>query len=231
MKIAIMQPYLFPYLGYYQLANAVDKFVFYDDVTYIKGGYINRNKLLRTNEIFRFTLPVLSASSNRKINELFFSNETRKILQTIQQSYSKAPFFKQVFPIIESVFCSDDRNVSILCKLSIDSIFEYLGIDKKFFLSSEINFDRSKGPAQKLIDISIELGCEHYINPIGGRDLYDKEFFSQQNIRLSFINMDEVHYKQGGSNDNFIPNLSMIDVLMWNDRETIKKLLDKYILS
>lgn len=232
MKVAIMQPYLFPYFGYYQLVNLVDKFVFYDDVTYIKGGYINRNSILINGAPLRFTLPVLSASSNKKINELFFSNETRKILYTIQQSYSKAPFFKQIYPLIEAVLCSEERNVSLLCAQSIKTVFNYLGVDKKYYSSSDISFDRSKSPAEKLIDMAGLLNCNHYINPIGGVELYDKEFFENKNVKLSFINMLNVNYVQGlTSCSEFFPNLSMIDVLMWNDVAQIKKMFFNYELK
>lgn len=227
MKVAIMQPYLFPYLGYYQLVNSVDKFVFYDDVNYIKGGYINRNNVLINGEPSRFTLSVLSASSNKKINELNFSNETRKILQTIQQSYSKAPFFKQVYPLVEAVLCAEERNVSLLCSQSIKAVFNYLGINKEYYLSSKMKFDRSRIPAEKLIDIAKSLGCDHYVNPIGGVELYDKDLFKNKNITLSFINMHDVSYVQGVTNSAFVPNLSMIDVLMWNDVAQIKNMLLK----
>jgi len=229
-RIAIMQPYLFPYLGYYQLVNAADKFVFYDDVNYIKGGYINRNNILSKDKALRFTLPVLSASSNKKINELYFSHETRKILQSIQQNYSKAPFFQLIFPIVESIICSEDRKVSELCKRSIEAVFDYIKVDIEFHFSQDIKIDRSKEPAQKLIDISDALSCEHYINPIGGIELYDKSFFSNQGKKLSFIKMMDVKYHQGNINEAFVSNLSMIDILMWNDVEQIKTLLSKYTL-
>ena len=70
MKLAIMQPYLFPYLGYFQLIAAVDKFVFYDDVNFIKNGWINRNRLLISGKVNYITIPLSGASSFLKINQV-----------------------------------------------------------------------------------------------------------------------------------------------------------------
>ncbi|MBB1290171.1 WbqC family protein [Pseudoalteromonas sp. SR43-6] len=225
MNFAVMQPYLFPYLGYYQLVNAVDAFIFYDDVTYIKNGYINRNNILVNGQAQRFTVPVPGASSNILIKELNFDANVKKTLKTISQSYAKSPYFNDVYPIIEKILTSTERQVHTLCANSIISVFSYLGINKQFKFSSELEYNRDLPAADKLIAMAGLLNGKHYINSPGGKDLYSKEYFSNKGVNLSFIEMQSVIYEQGKS--EFVPYLSMIDVLMWNSKEQVKKLLTK----
>lgn len=229
MIVGIMQPYLFPYLGYYQLVNHCDKFVFYDDVTYIKSGYINRNYILSHEKKQLFTVPIKRSSSYKKINELNFDDSVRKNLKTIEQSYSKAPYFEEVMPIVSEVLNFEDRNVAVVTSLSVTKIFEYLGLDKKFYLSSNIDYDRSLSAADKLISICKYFKAKNYCNPIGGKDLYDKDIFSKKNIELDFIKMDKVIYAQNC--ENFVPNLSIIDILMWNSKKDVNQLLSKFKLA
>lgn len=228
MSFAVMQPYLFPYLGYYQLVNVVEKFVFYDDVTYIKGGYINRNNILSNNKVQRFTVPVPGMSSNVLINKLSFDNNVKKQLKSIEQSYAKAPFFSNVFPIIRRVLMDEKRNVEHICRLSITEVMDYLGIKKKYFYSSELNYQRNTGAANKLLNISKVLGSREYINSPGGKSLYSKEYFLEGGIKLQFIEMGECQYHQ--NSDIFVHHLSMIDVLMWNSKDEVIELLNKYTL-
>ncbi|EIO4059130.1 WbqC family protein [Vibrio vulnificus] len=229
MKCAVMQPYLFPYLGYYQLVYAVDKFVFYDDVNYIKGGFINRNNILANGTSQRFTIPVEQASSFKKISELSFSENVRKQLMSIEQAYSKAPYFKDVFPIIQKVLSSENRDVTYVCRQSIEAVFLYLGIEKSTILSSDLDYSRDQSAADKLVSIAGLLNCNEYVNSPGGKELYNKAYFKERGVDLSFIGMKLVDYPQGNDKD-FLPYLSMIDVLMWNDKDSVKSFLDKYVL-
>ncbi len=229
MIFSVMQPYLFPYLGYYQLVANADKFVFYDDVTFIKGGYINRNSILSHNGSQRFTLPVKGLSSNAIINTLYFDNNVRKILKTIQQSYTRSPFFNEVYPVIESVFMNSERNVAKLCYLSIKNVFEYLGMENHYVFSSDLEYSRDLSAPEKLIKMSKILSAGKYINSAGGMELYNKEYFSDRGVILEFMKMKNITYAQGNC-EKFTPYLSMIDVLMWNDRETVKSLLLEFEL-
>lgn len=228
MKVAVMQPYLFPYLGYYQLAHCADVFVLYDDVTFIKGGYINRNRVLVNGQPQRVTIPVPGASSNKKINELCFSGDIRKALTTIKQAYAKAPYFQDVFPMVEGVLTHPDRDIPSICRLGIEKVFGYLGLDTRLMLSSNLEYDRALPAADRLVEICQMLGANDYVNSIGGQALYSKAHFEGRGCNLSFISMDEVSYSQG--QDEFVPNLSIIDALMWCDRATVIQLLDKYQL-
>jgi hypothetical protein len=228
MKVGVMQPYLFPYIGYYQLVNSVDKFVFYDDVTFIKQSYINRNSILSpSGSSYRFTLPVLKASSFEKINSLYFDSNTKKILRTMEQTYSKAPFFKKVFPIVEATLTSSDRKVSTLNAKSVKDVFSYLDIRKEFFFASEIEYKEDLTAEKKLIDITKRLGGSSYVNSYGGKELYSLNNFKAHDLGLTFIKPRKLEYKQISKGNKFAPNLSMIDVLMHNDVNEVKKLLIK----
>ena len=229
-----MQPYLFPYLGYFQLVNAVDVFVFADDVNFIKGGFINRNKILLNNEEYIFTVPLANKSQNKLINEIQISEKFKGypegIIQTIKQAYKKAPFFKDVFPIIESVFQSDIQNISKLAASSVESVSKYLEIKVDFKYSS-LSFNHTKGEerSMRLINITKELGFSTYTNPIGGKNIYCKKYFESLGVKLNILETEDLSYAQ--FNDNFIPNLSIIDVMMFNSKENCNKLLTKYRIT
>ncbi|MEZ9859213.1 WbqC family protein [Vibrio splendidus] len=226
-SFSVMQPYIFPYLGYYQLVSSVESFVFYDDVTFIKGGYINRNSILLNGHPHRFTLPLIQASSNKKIKDIDCHDKTSKILKSIEQSYSKAPYFLEVMPIIEKVMTGSDRRLSTLASSSIIEVFKYLNISKEFFNSSELNYERRNEAAVKLILMSKTLDKSNYVNPLGGEKLYNKDYFLEHDLELHFLKKRDVAYFQG-NNKEFFDNLSMIDVLMWCSKNEIHELLTKY---
>ncbi len=226
--LVLMQPYIFPYLGYYQLAQASDIFVFYDDVSFIKQGYINRNNILSGGKSQRFTIPLNGASSNKQINEIFISDKVGKILKTIEQSYSKSPNFCDVFPMIERVILPGDKRLSVVASNSIVEVFKYLNIERDFKFSSDLDYDRSQSAKDKIISICKVSGSKNYINSLGGQELYSKSDFENSGIKLSFLKKNSVLYKQGHC--DFIDNLSIIDILMWCDREEVIDLLTKYEL-
>lgn len=230
MKSAIMQPYLFPYLGYYQLVYVSDVFVFYDDVTYIKGGYINRNYILSQGDKQRFTMPLNGASSNVLIKDIECQVNMRKLITLIEQSYSKAPYFEQIMPIINRVILSNERSLSVIASKSITEVFKYLGINKIFKFSSDIEYDQTENPSDKVISICFKNHCDEYINSIGGSKLYNKDEFENKGLSLSFIEKKTVTYTHKAAGKVFIDNLSMIDVLMWNSKEDVIKLLNDYEL-
>ncbi len=228
MSFAVMQPYLFPYLGYYQLVYAVDKFVFYDDVSFIKGGYINRNNILSNGLAQRFTVPVLGMSSNKLIKELNFDVNVKKLLKTIEQSYRKSLYFETIYPIVETVLTDENRAVEHICSKSIALVFEYVGLSKDFYFSSQLSYDRDLSAANKLIAMSEVLNSNDYVNSPGGKSLYDKEYFSSKGVNLRFIEIEKYEYPQ--SIEKFVPHLSMIDVLMHNSKAQVVELLAKYNL-
>lgn len=229
MKLAVMQPYLFPYVGYFQLIDSVDLFLIYDDVAYIKRGFVNRNDILAPNGVTRFTISVPGASQNKLFTELEFSKDVDKALKTIEHSYIKAPYFKNIFPIVQDVLEFEERSIADICKKCFVDIFSYLGIEKQFKKTSELDYDRSLSARDRLIDLCHQFGADSYVNASGGRKLYDKNDFSKKGVNLEFLDSLQVEYSQGAN--GFIPNLSIIDILMNCSVEEVKYLLKNYKLD
>ena len=223
-----MQPYFFPYIGYWQLINAVDTFVIYDDVSYIKGGYINRNSLLGNSNSQLVTLELIGASSNKQINQIKIGNNSQKILKTICQNYSKAPFFEDFFPVLVKLLSNKEKALSRFIGDSLIVISQYLNLDTNFVYSSDICNDKKLNSQARLIEISKLLNANYYVNSIGGTKLYNKDIFSENDIDLRFIKSDLISYRQ--FNNSFVPNLSIIDVIMFNSIDDIKLMLNRYYL-
>ncbi len=228
-SLAVMQPYLFPYLGYFQLVGVVDKFVFYDDVNYINRGWVNRNRILINGQPQYITVQLVKASQNKLINEIEIGDNIDKILSTISMAYKKSPFFGNVFPVIEECFKSGVGKISELTIKSVITIAEYLELDTKFEISS-IHYPDTKGleKADRLIAICNKAEAGHYINAIGGMELYDKPYFRENNVKLDFLKARLKPYKQ--FNNEFVNGLSIIDILMFNDIDVCREMVLDYQL-
>ena len=231
MTIAIMQPYILPYIGYLQLMANVDKFIFYDDVAFINRGWINRNRVLMNGKDFMFTIPLKEASQNKLINEIYIDNTINwrpKFLKSIEQSYKKAPFYQEVYPMIEKIIGDNSEKINDYIANSFEVLSQYLDIKTEIVRSSNIYQNAHLKSQERILDICIQEKASHYINPIGGMELYQKSIFEQQNIKLSFIKTKPVQYTQ--FKNEFIPWLSVLDVLMFNDKTTIQGFLNEFEL-
>lgn len=234
MKLAIMQPYFFPYIGYFQLISAVDKFVIYDDVNFIKGGWINRNNLIINKQISRFTVPLDQPSSFALINETrlnisLYENWKVKFLRSIEQSYKKAPFYTEVFDLVKTTLEDRDNNlIGYLAVGGIKAICDYLQIQAKIIASSEIYNNNQLKAQERVLDICAIEKATQYINVIGGLELYSKEKFVENGMKLNFLKPREVKYTQ--FSNQFVPWLSIIDVLMFNSVEETNIMLRKFEL-
>lgn len=235
MKVAVMQPYIFPYLGYYQLVSAVDTFVFFDDVNFINKGWVNRNQILQSGEPLKFTIPLSKASQNKLINEIELSgyNTWKKVfLKSIDQNYKKAPHFVFVFNWLNEFLNKEFLLINNIASESIKSVSKILGLPTEFKNSSAIAYknESDQDGQQKVLTICKLLGADKYINPRNGQNLYNKEKFKESKIQLNFIWMSDIIYNQF-SNNQFVPSLSIIDVLMFNSIEETKKLLLQFTLN
>jgi hypothetical protein len=231
MKLGIMQPYIFPYIGYFQLINVVDKFVIYDDVNFINKGWINRNRILNNGKDNLFTIPLKEASQNKLINEIDINWDIAwksKFLKTLEQCYKKAPFYSEILPIIEQTLSIDNEPVSKVIEHNLKLICDYLGIKTEIVSSSVIYQNTHLKAQERILDICLQEKVSQYINPIGGLELYDKDFFETKGVQLNFVKSNPIEYPQ--FKNEFVPWLSMIDVLMFNSKEKIKEFLDNYEL-
>jgi hypothetical protein len=232
MKIAIMQPYFMPYIGYFQLINAVDKFVIYDNIKYTKKGWINRNRILVNGKDQYISLPLKKGSDFLNINERVLSdswvNERSKLLNKLKASYAKSPFYSSVIILLEDILNHSEKNLFNFIFNSIQKVCYYLDIETPLVKSSSLNIDNSFKGALKVMAICNCLKSNSYVNPIGGMDLYNKNEFLKTHIDLCFLKSDEIIYNQ--SLDYFLPFLSVIDILMFNSKPNIKLFLNKYSL-
>lgn len=221
MKLAIMQPYFLPYIGYFQLMAAVDTFVVYDNIKYTKKGWINRNRMLSNGQDATFSLPLKKASDSLCIVEREVSAEfdKQKLLNQIRGAYAKAPYFRDIFPHIETIVNFPAGNLFDYLYHSIRKIAALLELKTKFVISSSLPVDSTLKGQDKVLSICRALDAQSYINAIGGRELYSKDDFSQQGISLSFIQSDAFEYPQFGS--SFVPWLSILDVLMFNSLDAV----------
>jgi len=232
MKLAIMQPYFLPYLGYFQLIAAVDKFVIYDDVQFIKGGWINRNRLLLHGCEHLFTAPLVGASPNRLISELELVTKTnwrRKLLRTIEQAYQTATQFGEVIPVLSEIIMFPERQLSGYLLHSLEKLKSYLEIPTALVASSAIYRNEELKGQARILDICRKEGASVYVNASGGRQLYDSAAFREQGIDLRFLESEPFEYDQGTT--QFHPALSIIDVLMWNARAKAKTFLSRVGLN
>lgn len=230
MKVAIMQPYFYPYIGYFQLIKSVDKFIFYDDVNYIKNGWINRNRILINGKAAYLTVELKNASPFKLINEIEFTNKRTKLLRSIELTYKKCPYFNDVFPVIEQNMNYQTNKISDLAIHSVKGVCHYLGI-KTIMETSSIAYSelKNKKREERIINICKQNYADEYINASGGVALYDKDYFRTEGINLKFIIPNSTEYNQ--NSNEFVPGLSIIDVLMFNSIEEINTMLDNYQLA
>jgi hypothetical protein len=231
MKVAVMQPYFLPYLGYWQLLGAVDLFVLLDDVNFIARGYINRNRILLNNKAHLFSLPLEEASQNVLIKDVklkFSTREREKFLKTIRMAYSRAKRFGDIFPLLEKIILNDRTLLAHYIDYSLGAISGYIGLEAKIIFSSHLTKDKSLKSQERILEICRLVGAKVYINLPSGKSLYDKESFENNQINLRFIQPTLLEYRQFGA--DFVPSLSIIDALMFNDLERIKSMLKEYSL-
>ncbi len=225
-RLAIMQPYLFPYIGYFQLVAAVDRFVFFDDVNFINRGWINRNRLFLSGSVSWFTLPVSGASQNRKINELHVQPDgawRRKLLASVRQSYGKAPCFEPAYALLEDIVLSGETSLSVLAQESVMAVAHYLGLGTEFVISTGRYGNEDLRGSDRILDICRQEQAAEYHNLPGGMALYSAEDFSVAGVELHFVQPELLEY--GQLEAPFKPGLSMLDVLMFNDRMSTLRLL------
>lgn len=230
MKIGIMQPYFFPYLGYWQIMNAVDKYVVYDNVQYTKKGWFNRNRFLQNGHDELFTINLVKDSDyldvrDRTISPVF---NRKQLVERLKNSYKKAPYFNENFPVVSDIIQCPENNLFQYIYNSINKIHKLFDMKSELIISSSLDIDASLRSANRVKATVLALGGDTYINPIGGTDLYSVDDFKKSGIDLKFHKIDNIEYNQ--FDNQFIPNLSIIDVMMFNSIDEIKKMMNSYKL-
>jgi len=231
--IAIMQPYFFPYIGYWQLLAMADVFVVYDDGLYRKSGWIHRNRMLGYGSPIIISTDILSKSCNRRINETkraINPFQVEKLLRSLTLRYSKAPHFGSAMQVIEPLLRSTEPDLVKYLVAAMRGVMGYLGIETPLYLSSEIPKDGLDGVVDKVERICKTIGITNYVNPPNGEAIYDRKDFELRGLKLQFIHRDaDITYRQFGN--DFFPDLSIIDVMMFNTPAEIRSMLTRYTLS
>ena len=222
MKVGIMQPYFFPYIGYFQLINTVDIFVVYDNIKYTKKGWINRNRMLLNSKDVMFSLSLKNDSDYRDVceRELATDFNRDKLLNQFKGAYLQAPYFAQTFPMVELIVRNEEVNLFRFLHHSIVKTCQHLGITTDIRVSSAIAIPHELKNQDKVLALCEAVGANTYVNAIGGMELYSKETFREKCIELKFIKSKPFEYLQFG--DEFVPWLSIIDVMMFNPLDTIR---------
>lgn len=230
MILGIMQPYFMPYIGYFQLLNAVDKYVIYDNAKYTKKGWINRNRILQNNKDTLISISVEKDSDYLDIKDRSVADsfDKKKLINQIRESYRKAPYFEQMIPIVEDIINYEEKNLFLYIYNSIKEVCKYLNIHTEIIISSTIDIDQTLAGQDRVIAICKTLGAKDYYNAIGGQELYDPKDFEKEGVSLRFLSSNLVAYKQ--FNNDFIPWLSIIDVMMFNSLAEIQDMLNEYKL-
>lgn len=218
-----MQPYFSPYIGYFQLINSVDTFIIYDNIQYTKKGWINRNRFLLDGKEALFSISLKKDSDYLDVRDRLISSEfnRKKLLNKIYMAYKKSCSFEDVFPLFEKIISNNEMNLFEYIYFSIIEICSYLNIETKIVKSSDIDINHSLKSQDKVISLCRKMEATTYLNPIGGQSLYSKEYFKECGISLNFIKSNPVIYKQ--FNDVFVPWLSILDVMMFNERDAVRK--------
>lgn len=234
MILGMMQPYFYPYLGYWQLMNAVDEYIIYDDVNFIKGGWIHRNRIKINGEAQYFGLTIRKASQNKKINELELNmdeNAKRNLLNKVRSAYGKAPYFKETFELFERTIACEETNLAAFLANCNREIAKYLGITTPIYTCTELGLDNTLKFQDRILDICQSRGNTGYINAIGGKELYSHEPFDAIGCPISFMRMDgDIVYPQQNGED-FIMGLSILDVMMNNSLDEIHEMMKRYTIE
>jgi hypothetical protein len=234
-SVAVMQPYFFPYLGYFQLLAHVDVFVVYDDTQYVKQSWINRNRILERGEAVFLTLPVARGRHRELICEKSLAEPRRteqKLLERVRHAYNTAPHLDSVSAFLEPLFPGNDETVASFNVRALRALQELLGLSTRLVLASERTYPRGGSPQERVIRICLEEGGTRYVNPIRARSLglYDQAAFNAVGLELSYISASaDIRYAQNGA--PFVPDLSVIDVLMFNSPAQTRELLARFVLQ
>lgn len=229
MTLAANQPYFLPYFPYWQLIAAADAFLVSDDYAFMKGKWIPRNRIQVYGRVQYMRIEVEHQSCHRLIKDCTLAPmDMAQKLRTIEMAYHRAPYFAEGYELAREILMYPETNLADFLYHSIEKVCAYMGIDTPLLKTSDITGNCLLRREKRVFDFCHRLGAENYINPIGGQKLYDKEEFRREGVNLSFIHTETSPYDQGL--DHFVPDLSVIDVIMFNSRDALHERLGQYSL-
>lgn len=225
-----MQPYFLPYIGYFQLIKGVDEFIIYDNIQYSRKGWIQRNRMLENGKDVFISLSLKKDSDYLDVRDRKLSaqwpQDKKRLLRRISANYRRAPFYSDIFPLIENIFNYENDNLFEFIFNSVKEICNLLDINTKITISSTLDIDHSLRSQEKVIALVKNVQGQIYLNPIGGLELYNNQDFIDSNIKLEFHKAKPISYTQ--FKNEFIPWLSILDILMFNPVSQVKEWLEAY---
>jgi hypothetical protein len=233
MIVGIMQPYFFPYLGYFDLINYSDCWVVFDVVQYIRHGWLNRNRILHPKEGWQYIIvPLKKHGRNVLIKDVKISdgvNWRGHMIGQLQHYKKRAPYFERIIKLVDECLSIDEHFLSPLNVAILDKVCQYIGIPFKYRYFSEMNLKLGavEGPDDWALRISEAIGAKEYVNPPGGEGIFDPFKFEQAGIKLTIRNLPYIKYESICY--EFIPGLSIIDVLMWNSPDQVRGYLEAHL--
>jgi len=234
MKLGINQPYFLPYIGYFCLINLVDEFILFDTVQFERHSWIERNRILKPNGGWQYiSVPLIKSKQNTPIKDMKINNEIKwqnRLLAQLVHYQKKAPYYKNIINLLSSIIYNYYDNITDLDRDLLITICNYLEINTPILKLSNlnININEVKAPDEWALNICLAYGADSYINLPGGITFFNKDKYENSGIKLNFLKLKEIIYSQ--KNNIFIPNLSIIDLMMFNDVPTIKNYLNQYDL-
>jgi hypothetical protein len=227
MRVALMQPYFFPYIGYFELIKNVDLFIFYDDAAFSKNGWYNRNRILSPAKDFEYIrASIKKASLGTSVRDIMLSDPQgdRDRSLSVLNIYNASRNYKEVKSIVSETYLSAGNSLSEIAVLSVINSCKFLEIGTSFDFSSQINYNRNATAADKVLQICAAVGATHYVNLSGGKHLYDHQLFIKHGIQLLFT--EESNFVYGYDGLPSVPNLSIVDVMMRCDPSNVASYLD-----
>lgn len=235
-KVAIMQPYFFPYIGYFSLIKHTDEFMIFDSVQFIRHGWIERNRILKQGGGWLYVkVPLKKFDQKTFIQDVEIDNSQdwkAKILAQLQVYKKVAPFYNQTKALVDDIFKDDYTNIVTLNKVIMEKICSYIGFHPNITVYSELDLEIEppQAPDEWALNICKALSdVGEYWNQPGGASFFDKSKYDAANLDLKFIHVSLEQYDQ--KNEAFEPGLSILDVLMFNSPEKINEMLDNFELS
>lgn len=230
MRLGIMQPYFFPYLGYFGLIHRTDAWVVFDVVKYTPKTWANRNRILHPRGSWQYvSVPVVHRHGQR-IEEAEIqgrlSARDRVLGQLDHYRHAGAPYFAEVRNLVAGSFALNSDSLCAINVQCLELVCGYLGIGfRPRILSREpLDLPVIEHPGQWALEIATALDADEYVNPSGGTKLFDPEAFRMRGIRLTFAPSMDFRYPTGPY--EFVNRLSILDVLMWNAPEHVRAHLD-----
>ena len=219
---SIIQPAFLPWIGYFEIINKSDNFVFLDNVQYVKRSWVNRNYISQKDKKILISLPVKTKLKYyQKINEVElydFKTTRKKHLNTFTHVYRRSINFSNYFPFINEIYSNtNSNNLSDFLINSLIKISDLIGINTKFYKASQLNL-KSIEPNERIIEICKKLDVKNYFSGPSAKNYIDNKLFANNDIKLSFIKYKEENMYNQYQNKNFLDKMSIIDYIFNNKK-------------